>query len=43
MTQHIVAEDVQDDIRTFKHLRNFIAFFAAFAVCLAIGVAIFAP
>jgi hypothetical protein len=43
MTQHAMLQDSQEDIRTMKSLRNFIGLFVAFAVALALGVAIFAP
>lgn len=43
MTQHFAPRDTEEDIRTFRNLRNFIGLFAAFALCLAIGVTIFAP
>ena len=43
MTQHAVMQDTQADIQTMKNLRNFIGLFVAFAVVLAVGVAIFAP
>ena len=43
MTQHILAQDTQEDITTMKNLRNFVSAFVVFAVVLAIGVTIFAP
>jgi hypothetical protein len=43
MTQHLMAEDMQEDIRTLKHLGIFVAMFAGFSLCLAISVALFAP
>ena len=43
MTQHILAEDTEQDIQTMKNLRNFVLCFMGFAVILAVGVAIFAP
>ena len=43
MTQHALMQDTQEDIRTMKNLRNFIGLFVAFAVLMAVGVAVFAP
>ena len=43
MTQHILAEDTLEDIRTMKNLRNFVLCFVGFATLLALGVAVFAP
>jgi hypothetical protein len=43
MTDHVFQQDAEEDIRTLKNLRNFVAAFAAFSLILALGVAIFAP
>ncbi len=43
MTQHLMAEDTQEDLRTLKQLGVFVAMFAGFSLCLALGVAVFAP
>ena len=43
MTQHVLAEHMEEDVTTMKNLRNFVSAFVAFAVVLAVGVAIFAP
>jgi hypothetical protein len=43
MTQHIMAEDTEQDIRTMKNLRNFILGFVGVAILLAVGVGVFAP
>ena len=43
MTHHMLQQDTEADIRALKNLRNFVAAFAAFALVLAVGVAIFAP
>ena len=43
MTQHVLVEDTEDDIRTMRRLRNLILLFAASAVALAIGVTVLAP
>ena len=43
MTQHILAEDTEQDIRTMKNLRNFVLGFLGFAILLALGVAFLAP
>ncbi len=43
MTQHILMKDTQEDARTLKSLGVFIAMFAGFSLCLALGVTFFAP
>jgi hypothetical protein len=43
VTQHILAEDTEQDIQTMKSLRNFVLAFVGFAIVLALGVAFFAP
>ncbi|MDJ0879151.1 MAG: hypothetical protein QNI86_11100 [Halieaceae bacterium] len=43
MTQHLLMEDTQEDTRTLKSLGIFVAGFALFSLCLALGVTFFAP
>ena len=43
MTQHVLMEDTEADIRAMKNLRNFVGVFMVFAVVLALGVTFFAP
>ena len=43
MTQHLMVEDEREDFRTLKNLGIFVAMFAGFSLCLALGVAFFAP
>ena len=38
MTQHVMTEHTEEDIRTMKSLGKFVGLFAAFALCLALGV-----
>ena len=43
MTQHVMMQDTQEDIRTMKNLRNFIGLFVVLSGLLALGVTVFAP
>jgi len=43
VTQHVLAEQTEEDIHTLKNLRNFIGGFIIVTICLALGVSIFAP
>lgn len=43
MTQHILEQDEQADIKALKNLAGFIGIFAVFAAVLALGVTLFAP
>ncbi len=38
MTQHVLTEHTAEDAETMKSLGKFIGLFAAFALCLALGV-----
>ena len=38
-----MLQDTEEDIRTLRNLRNFVLLFAGFSLCLALGVALFAP
>ncbi len=43
MTQHILQQDEQADIKALKNLAIFIGGFAVASLLLALGVTIFAP
>lgn len=43
MTQHLLAEQTDEDVRTMRNLRIFIGGFVVVTVFLALGVSIFAP
>jgi hypothetical protein len=43
VTEHMFAEQAQEDTETMRSLGRFVGLFAAFTLLLALGVAFFAP
>jgi hypothetical protein len=43
MTTHLLVEDTEEDIRTMRRLRNFVAGFMLLAFAMAVAVGVLAP